>query len=73
MPLAKGKGHKTISGNVAELIKAYRETGKIGNTTPKSLAHAKRIAVAIAYSTAGMQKGKHPAHRKTSMVSKRRK
>jgi hypothetical protein len=48
MPLSKGSSPKTISANIAELLRAYKKTGKIGNTRPKNLAHAQKIATAIA-------------------------
>jgi hypothetical protein len=47
MPLKKGKGQ--ISDNIKEMMRAYKETGKIGNTTPKSKKHASKIAAAAAY------------------------
>jgi hypothetical protein len=49
MPLKSGKGKKAVSGNIKELLHSYHETGKIGNITPKSAAHAKKIAAAIAF------------------------
>jgi hypothetical protein len=70
MPLKSGAGHATISHNIAELMAAYASTGMIGNTTPKSLAHAKKIATAIAYNKAGYGKPKHPHAGKKSVVSK---
>ena len=56
MPLKKGSGKFTISNNIKELIHAYKEKGKIGNTTPKNMKHAREIASAIAYEKAGKQK-----------------
>jgi hypothetical protein len=52
MPLKPGKGKQTIRGNIAEMLHSYKHSGKIGNTTPKSMAHAKRIAAAAAYGKA---------------------
>ena len=49
MPLKSGKSDKTRSANIAELMKAYKDTGKIGNTKPRNSAHAQEIASAIAY------------------------
>lgn len=48
MPLKAGK--KNFSSNVSELLHAYGEKGRIGKTKPRSKAHARRIALAIAYS-----------------------
>ena len=48
MPLHKGK--KYFSSNVGELMHAYKEKGEIGKTKPRNKAHARRIALAIAYS-----------------------
>lgn len=52
MPLKKGSSEATISSNIAECIKSYKEKGTIGNTTPTSMAHARKICAAAAYSTA---------------------
>jgi hypothetical protein len=52
MPLHQGRSAKVRSSNIAEVLTAYKETGKIGNTKPSSMRHAKRIAAAIAYSKA---------------------
>jgi hypothetical protein len=49
MPLKKGSGQKTRSANIKELMDTYKKTGRIGNTKPKSKAHAAKIAAAIAY------------------------
>ena len=49
MPLKKGKGQKAVSANIKEMMHSYKETGKIGNTTPKNKAHAAKIAAAAAY------------------------
>lgn len=55
-PLAKGRGKKTISANVREMMDGYKSTGRIGNTTPRSAEHAMKIAVAAAYHKAGRGK-----------------
>jgi hypothetical protein len=52
MPLKKGKSKKTISSNIRELIRSYKEDGMIGNTKPKNMKHAMKIAAAAAYSKA---------------------
>ena len=47
MPLLPGK--KNFGRNVSELMHAYKKKGKIGNTTPKNKAKARKIALAIAF------------------------
>lgn len=56
MPLQKGSSQKTISKNIAECIRSYKNSGKIGNTTPKNLKHAMSICSAAAYSSARKSK-----------------
>lgn len=53
MPLKKGSSQKTISSNIGEMVGAYKETGKIGTSRPKSKAAAAKQAAAIAYDKAG--------------------
>ena len=48
MPLNKNMSHEE---KVKELMQAYKEKGKIGNTTPKDEEDAMKIANAIAYSS----------------------
>ena len=48
MPLNKNMSHED---KVKELMQAYKEKGKIGNTTPKDEEDAMKIANAIAYSS----------------------
>lgn len=50
MPLIKSKSKKAFSKNVSEVVNSYKAKGTIGNTHPKSAEHARKIAVAIAYS-----------------------
>lgn len=45
MPISPKMSYEEI---VSEIIQSYKENGKIGNTKPKSLRHALRIANAIA-------------------------
>lgn len=52
MPLKKGTGQATIGSNIAECIRSYKASGKIGNTTPDNMAHARKICAAAAYTTA---------------------
>jgi hypothetical protein len=59
MPLRKGKGQKVISGNIKEMLHSYKQSGKIGNTKPKSMKKARQIAAAAAYSSARRSKGTH--------------
>jgi hypothetical protein len=54
MPLKAGK--KARGSNIRELIAKYKDTGRIGNTRPKSLEHARRIAAAAAYKKARSKK-----------------
>ena len=52
MPLEPGSSSETIRHNIEEMMKSWRETGKIGNTHPKSEKKAREIAEAAAYSKA---------------------
>ena len=54
MPLKSGKSN--VSSNIKELMGAYKKTGKIGSSKPKSAKKAQKQAIAIALSKAG--KGK---------------
>ena len=58
MPFKSGRSQATISKNIAECIRSYKKSGKIGNTRPKSLSHAVKICQAAAYSSARRSKGK---------------
>lgn len=49
MPLVPGKGRKTVSNNIRELLHKYKSSGKIGTSAPKNMAAARRQAAAIAY------------------------
>jgi len=52
MPLKKGSSQKTISGNIGEMVRKFKDTGKIGTSRPGSTRKAVKQAAAIAYSTA---------------------
>jgi hypothetical protein len=56
MPLRKGSSKATISSNIKECIKSYKEKGTIGNIKPRNLKHAMSICQAAAYSTAHKSK-----------------
>ena len=58
MPLQKGRSKSVISKNIAECIRSYKKSGKIGNARPKSLKHAVKICSAAAYTSARKSKGK---------------
>lgn len=53
MPLKKGSSQKTISTNIGEMVRSYKDTGKIGTSKPKSKTAAVKQAAAIAYEKAG--------------------
>jgi hypothetical protein len=53
MPLNKGKSQKVVSGNIGEMVRSYKKTGKIGTSKPKSKEEAIKQATAIALSEAG--------------------
>lgn len=49
MPLKAGSGSATHSDNVKEMIKAFKKTGRIGNSKPESMRKALAQANAAAY------------------------
>ena len=53
MPLKAGKSKAMISANIAEMMRSWKETGKIGNIRPKNKKEALKIAQAAAYRKAG--------------------
>lgn len=57
MPLKRGSSRKTISANIGEMVRAYKEKGSIGTSKPKSVAAATKQAAAIAYEKAGKARG----------------
>ena len=56
MPLKKGSSRKTISSNIGEIVRDYKQDGMIGTSKPKSKSAAVKQAVAVAYSKAGKTK-----------------
>jgi len=56
MPLKSGKSQKVMSSNIKEVVDAYKSSGRIGTSKPKSKAAAVKQAVAIAYNKAGATK-----------------
>jgi hypothetical protein len=56
MPLKKGSSSKIVSSNIGEMVKSFKKTGKIGESSPKDIKQALRQATAIAYSSAGKTK-----------------
>lgn len=56
MPLKKGKSKKTRSANIAEMMRSWKKTGKIGNTTPRDAQHAMQIATAAAFTKSRSKK-----------------
>jgi hypothetical protein len=49
MPLIAGASSKAHSGNVAEMVRAFKKTGRIGNSKPGSMKQALAQANAAAY------------------------
>jgi len=58
MPLEQGYSDKTRNKNIGEMLSKYKKTGMIGNTTPKDMAHATKIASAAAYGSQRKNKKK---------------
>jgi len=57
MPLKRGSSDKTVSANIGEMMRDYKQgDGKIGHVKPKSDAHARKIAAAAALRKAGRAK-----------------
>jgi hypothetical protein len=63
MPLSKGKSQKTMSKNISEMVRGFKESGKIGTSRPASTRKAVKQAVAIAYSKAGKSRMKRGSKR----------
>jgi hypothetical protein len=53
MPLKRGSSQKTIGSNIGEMVRSFKETGKLGTSRPKTKAAAVKQAAAIAYAKAG--------------------
>lgn len=49
MPLMAGSSSKTRSTNIKEMLHAFKQSGRIGNTKPGSMKKAMQIAAAAAY------------------------
>ena len=56
MPLKKGSSQKTISTNIGEMVRKFKDTGKIGTSRPRSTRKAVKQAAAIAYGSARKSK-----------------
>lgn len=52
MPLKEGYSRAVIAANIQELLSSWKETGRIGNSKPKSKKEAMWQAAAIAYNKA---------------------
>jgi len=63
MPLMKGKSAKTISKNIGEMVRSFKESGKIGTSKPASVRKAVKQASAIALSKAGKSRMKRGSKR----------
>lgn len=53
MPLRRGRSKQVIGLNIAEAMRSYKSSGKIGNARPSTAQKARRMAAAMAYRTAG--------------------
>jgi hypothetical protein len=59
----KGKSAKTISKNIGEMVRGFKESGKIGTSKPASVRKAVKQASAIALSKAGKSRMKRGSKR----------
>lgn len=53
MPLRSGSSAKTRSTNIGEMLRSFKQTGRIGNSKPGSMKKAAAQASAVAYRKAG--------------------
>jgi len=58
MPLKRGSSKKTVSSNIGEMVRSFKETGKIGTSKPDTKGAAVKQTVAIALTKAGKAKKK---------------
>ncbi len=49
MPLKSGTSDKTRSTNIAEMLRSFKQSGRIGNSKPASMKKAVSQAAAAAY------------------------
>lgn len=49
MPLRAGTSQQTVSTNIAEMLRAFKRTGAIGNSHPGGMKKAQAQAAAAAY------------------------
>jgi hypothetical protein len=59
----KGKSAKTISKNIGEMVRSFKESGKIGTSKPANVRKAVKQASAIALSKAGKSRMKRGSKR----------
>ena len=57
MPLMEGTSKKVISQNIAEIMRSFNRTGKIGTNKPKNTEDALKMAQAIAFGKARQRNG----------------
>lgn len=49
MPLIKSKSTEAMAQNIREMMHSFKQTGKIGNSSPKDMAKARKQALAAAF------------------------